>query len=127
MKSIVISALIVMLSFNTAKAEYYDGNKLRDHCLVEHVYERNPDALNETMWLYLGTCFGNINGVMSFLREFGLSMNQSKVCLPATISSGQAIKVVRKYLDANPERLHESASSLIYAALYEAYACEPEN
>ena len=45
-------------------------------------------------------------------------------CSSSSVTVGQIVKVVSKYLENNPEKLHLSASSLIMAALMQAFPCE---
>ena len=130
MKAFVITILITIAMFptNDLMADFYDGNKLYKDCTPNVLLNQGrTDLLNETMWFAVGMCTGNIIGVMGFLSEYGQQISVPQVCLPDTMEAGQAIKVVFKYLEENPEKLHQSAGSLIYAALYKAYSCEREN
>ena len=40
------------------------------------------------------------------------------------VITGQIKKIVVKYLNDNPENLHNTASSLVQVALFEAFPCE---
>jgi hypothetical protein len=45
-------------------------------------------------------------------------------CLPIEgVTAGQAIRIVTKYLNAHPERLHRDAHILVVEALREAFPC----
>ena len=44
------------------------------------------------------------------------------VVLPDEVSAGQLLNIVRKYLNENPHKTHESAAELVKAAIYTAFA-----
>jgi hypothetical protein len=44
-------------------------------------------------------------------------------CVPITVTAGQAVRVVVKYIDARPERQHESFRKLAVEAIREAWPC----
>jgi len=45
-------------------------------------------------------------------------------CIPAEVSFNEAAKVVIKYLNDHPEKLHMADTVLIRTALVEAYPCK---
>ena len=45
-------------------------------------------------------------------------------CIPKNVGTTQLRKVVIKGLNENPERLHHSASSLVFNIFYEAFPCD---
>jgi len=49
---------------------------------------------------------------------------KSHLCIPDNVTLGQTAKIVSKFLEENPEHLHQPAQSLVYAALYIAFPCE---
>jgi Rap1a immunity proteins len=45
-------------------------------------------------------------------------------CVPPTATIGQMVRVVVKYIDQRPERLHEQFTVLAYEALKAAWPCK---
>jgi hypothetical protein len=45
-------------------------------------------------------------------------------CAPDGVTNGQIFKVVFKYLNNNPEKLHETKSVLVAQALKKAFPCD---
>ena len=46
-----------------------------------------------------------------------------KICLPPSVTNFQAVRVVVKYIDARPERLHENFKALAGEALRAVWPC----
>jgi len=93
---------------------YTNGNDLRDQCGA---------ALEKQTGARAGLCVGYINAY----RELAAMLPESagiKLCLPAPgVGNEQFIKIVLKYLDQHPEKLHLPAAQLIYDATDEAFPC----
>lgn len=91
-----------------------DGNKLLQQCTA---------ALDEKVSdpLYAGYCFGYIEGV-----RMAISVYSPKVfCLPSGgITNGQAVRVVKKYLEDHPAKLHLDSFVLTVVSFKEAYPCK---
>ena len=45
-------------------------------------------------------------------------------CLPKRAQPDQALQVVMRYLEAHPEKLRFTASSLVSVALWEGFPCD---
>ena len=63
-----------------------------------------------------GVCAGQINALMDLANELGL-------CAPAGMTSGQAYRVVVKYIDNHPALQNEMFTELAWEALRKAWAC----
>ena len=102
-----------LLSANTHadSGAFFDGFTLLKYC---QSYD-----LNEA-----GMCGGYIAGVKDTTELWesweGFS---SSVCVPDTASIGQLAMVVLKYMEANPELLHNAAQSLVADSYIEAFPC----
>jgi hypothetical protein len=57
-------------------------------------------------------------GIVSTLLDL-----DPKICLPPSVTNFQAVRVVVKYIDARPERLHENFKALAGEALRAAWPC----
>lgn len=102
-----VAAAVVMLSSWQAVAYpvFQTGNELFMKC------ENN-------VWIDEGFCNGFVSGVADTL-----SMTGKAVCFPANVTVGQAQAVVVSYLRIHPQDRHLAASSLVAAALKEAFPC----
>ena len=106
----ILAFTAVMLSANSAFADYYSGNKLLEYC--------NPDSSERDI------CTGYVAGIRGAIDTWKIWENiDSGICVPKEISLGQSIKVVVKYLEANPGKLHLSASSYVLNAFIDAFPC----
>ena len=62
-----------------------------------------------------GRCTGIVKGLLFAAFD---------VCKPARTTQGQAVRVVVKYIDDRPERLHENFKTLAAEALQAAWPCK---
>jgi hypothetical protein len=107
----MLAITIAMLSANSAFADYYSGNKLLEYC--------NPNSARRDI------CTGYVAGTRGAIDTWKIWENiDSGICVPKEVSLGQSIQVVVKYLEANPGKLHLSASSNVLNAFIETYPCE---
>jgi hypothetical protein len=61
-----------------------------------------------------GICAGKVEGVWSFATG---------ICSPSEATMGQAIRVVARYIDERPARLHENFMILARDAMRESWPC----
>ncbi len=61
-----------------------------------------------------GLCAGKVEAVGVFARG---------ICLPAEVTVGQMIRVVTRYIDERPARLHEDFMALAEEAMRQAWPC----
>jgi uncharacterized protein YoaH (UPF0181 family) len=66
---------------------------------------------------------------MLMATDKGINLKSSNTvvlsCFPTEgMTSGQAVRIVTKYLNARPERLHHDAHVLVIEALQEAFPCK---
>jgi len=50
--------------------------------------------------------------------------NAEHYCVPVEVSNGQAFKIVKKWLDDNPAKLHWRADTIIHVAFLQAFPCK---
>ncbi|KRQ92548.1 Rap1a/Tai family immunity protein [Bradyrhizobium valentinum] len=62
-----------------------------------------------------GLCDGTINAVI-FVKD--------DICMPEGVSREQATRVVVRYFEVHPERLHLEGVTLVETALREAWPCQ---
>ena len=105
-----------------------DGNLLLKQCqaFLDTPILATPNLAYEN-GLAAGACMGYMTGV----RDNSLRLNEVlKVaksdlgyCLPKPLDGNQLIRVIVKYLEDNPAKLHTIAAPLVKAAFMEAFPC----
>lgn len=84
-----------------AKADFYDGNEVHNHCIADAIYSQ-------------GICQGYIVGVWD-------NSDVDKVCPAPGARLGQIVDVAKSYLRNHPEERHFAAESLIRHAFETAF------
>lgn len=100
-----------------AQATPDSGNTLLQACKVftnRSKWSSNSEAAST------GQCLGVIGTVLSFRSQFG-------ICVPAGGNTGQAMRIVVKYMDENPDKTHEPLAFLAVYALQAAWPCEKKS
>jgi len=95
----------------------YDGTDLLDYC---------SEYINYKGDMEFGLCMGFVLGVRDTPRALwsGYSLAKRIFCLPEGVAPQQEVRVVVKYLEDNPAKLHESAAVLVMGALSGAFPCK---
>ena len=123
----MLLCVLSQTSFLRAEVKGLDGNELLSMC--EGVNQLR-DQTQSAMTVQNSYCLGYVNGVMSMATDqattFEHSPHRSSLpCTPAEgVTTGQAARVVTKYLDSHPERLHLRAYLLVVEAMREAFPCK---
>lgn len=97
-----------------------DGNDLLKWC---------KNASSDTPEIQSSFTAGFCLGTMQTVGELTPFINDGlgpgfKICPPSEITNGQAARVVVKYIQQNPEKLHLNATTLTIMALQNAYPCK---
>jgi hypothetical protein len=118
MKSIMTAALMVLAITTAGAAEdpRFSANYLFPDCKA-FAEEPPGSPLNFRM----GRCAGIIEGLV-YLRDNSSALGFC-VAFPATVSLSQAARVVVRYIEARPQRMHESFARLAMEALHDGWPC----
>jgi len=112
------------VSFADVRAVTLDGNTLLPQC-EDAVRIANDNTLG--LDADASYCLGFITGIMTMTDEVQTA-NPKYAKLPCypdgTMTAGQAARVVTKYLNSHPEKLHRDAHILVIEALREAFPCK---
>lgn len=108
-----------------------DGNDLLSKCRpFFDDFEGHPDTTTTPNQNFdSGYCVGYVAGVLDLEATWdSVEEKSSKIrhfCVPGDgIPGGQVLRILKKWLDKNPEKLHWRADSIIHAALLEAFPCK---
>ncbi len=104
---------VLMMFAECSYADFINGNTLAKE-MVE--YEKS-DNDNSTSMYSVGKYHGYITGV-------GDATAGIIWCPTGNVTIGQVLKIVSKYLNNNPEKLHLEASGLVEEALKNAFPCK---
>ena len=82
---------------------------------------------SDSLAMDMGTCFEYVEAITRntwFYQQMG---SKTVFCPPETnISNGQAVRILIRYLEQNPEILHKLAFLLANGAFMEAFPCQAE-
>lgn len=79
---------------------------------------------SDEVWNY-AACDGYIMAIDDYQETLVAwsNLDEPFFCAPAKASSSQLVKVVTKYLNEHPEKLHFGAGGLVANALQDAFPC----
>lgn len=122
-----ILALLATLPL-VARAGSDDGNQLLSDCKMMLRIADGETLSKETLGNIhrAASCVGRMQGITttSTMYEASGRMKERLICLPPEgINNGQAGRVVVKYLESNPEKLHKNGTILAFFAIAEAFPC----
>ena len=69
-----------------------------------------------------GACVGAV--LTQLFNAYAARPDTTGSCPPETVTAEQGVRVVVAYLEANPQRLHESFNWLVVYALQQAWPCK---
>ena len=99
-----------------------DGRTLLEHC-------GNGLRVIDTSTNHLfdgGYCMAYIRGFADGYTLAGSKRPvEEQICVPASVSLEQLMRVMKKYLEDNPNKLHQNAAILTSSALRNAFPCAP--
>lgn len=117
MKTILSFVLLAGLAVAQQTGHTTTGTDFRDQCEAAIHHETDIKA---------GLCIGFLNAYQQLAEMLPPSASVKLECWPNGATPVQIAKIVTKYLDAHPEKLHLPAAQLIYDATYEAFPCPAE-
>ena len=103
------------------------GTTLQERCKA---INKSIDDRSRIEELGLSECLGYIRGALDVFSAWKQIEGKSTVpgvrgmCVPDSVSTGQAAKVVMKWLDEHPEKLHFNGETVILMSCREAFPCK---
>lgn len=98
-----------------------DGNQLLSEC--QSVIDTNEKGKNIHDAFGEGYCLGLLQGFSEMNSFYKIMKGNSFFCIPKEVTLLQKTKVVIKYLNENPNKLHKNESFLVHFAFSEAFPC----
>jgi len=131
-KGKTIGALVIGLILLSSHTAFCDGNELLSQCnMAIAILDDAKGSSDLTDTAHMGFCLGVMSGVMGLNRYYQNLYDQIEYkgillfCIPESgIHNGQAARIAVKYMNEHPERLHEHAMRLVFAAFLEAFPCK---
>ena len=130
MKTAVIVAgfFLFLPSAANAASSQMDGNAILEKC--EPLWSHKPMARGSKVELDAVYCKGYLDGLLdSQAMEFATNRDNrgqtGTYCRPENAVNGQVYKVLKKWLDENPDKLHWRADTIVRYALRDAFPCNP--
>lgn len=122
--------LVILLSTACWGQDSNDGNNLLQRC-NEAVRQAETNFRNTTLdaeW-----CLGYVGGFVDSLDAVEMyesadfeeykSNRRALICFPEDSTIGQDIRIVVKFLQDHPEKLHYRERNLVFMALQQAFPC----
>lgn len=123
------SAISIWAMHTSADSFFLTGNELQRHCKM-------GETDGATSFIPFGTCIGYLQGVADTIESHHASnltggysaihFTYRDVCVPPGVEAGQIKRVWMNWADKNPEKLHNTASSLVMSAFAEAWPCNSQ-
>lgn len=86
----------------------------------------SEDAPAEQRLRFL-SCISYVDGAHDMLRMLSDGLELRIICTPkAGLSTDQTVRIVLKWIEQHPERMHQTARVAVFSALQEAFPCKPK-
>lgn len=125
--------LLLVLLYSATAAPVQDGNRLLRACTLAMRFMDSPQAQEQALGkphqaLEAGYCLGLLRGLTNMNMVWQQYTKDASMffCVPPESKTGQWMRVVVKYLQEHPERLHEEDIALASLALTSAFPCLPK-
>jgi Rap1a immunity proteins len=128
MKFLIVLCTLLLPPLAHASSAAMDGNDMLTKCRTlwtdGHQNVTTEEMLDGTF------CAGYVSGVLD-ARAMQFAMDKAdhvkgrnKYCRPSEVTNGQVFRVLKKWLDDNPDKLHQRADTIIFVAMQEAFPCQ---
>lgn len=117
MKALVLATALLCVS-GFASAGFYTGNDLKKWIDADGRMERSAGTADDSQEQMLFDGY-----VLGVFDAAGIALS----CPPSNLRGRQVLAIVKKYVDASPEKWGESAAGLVISSLKGAFPCgEPQ-
>jgi hypothetical protein len=127
MKNAILLGVLLLPLLCHASTAQMDGNDLLEKCRPWWM-DTNNQPFSMTEALNTGFCAGYVAGVTDVEAVWsGVEKGTSKAthyCMPKEATNKQVLRILKKWLDNNPDKLHLRADTIIHMALLAAFPCK---
>ena len=124
---LLVTIFVFALFESSSSHALVTGNELLSNCTKALSVIKDPlsSAQNSKSDAFdTASCISYIEGAVDgIVVADRLVEDRSIFCRPKGVNNGQLVRVVVKYLEENPESLHEWQFNLVLKALIEAFPC----
>lgn len=132
MKLTMLLCFLLVAVLAHASSAAMDGNDLLKKC--HPLWSDDPSASISTGEMLESTfCAGYVSGVLD-ARAMQFAMDKAdhvqgrrQYCRPAEVSNSQVFRILKKWLENNPDKLHQRADTIIFVAMLEAFPCSQQD
>ncbi|MGD0905452.1 MAG: Rap1a/Tai family immunity protein [Terracidiphilus sp.] len=124
LRSLTLLALVLCAVAAFSVDEHYvDDNELLSKCSSTIKFLDN-EKLSSSEMQDAGWCLGYVNGVADGMEMATATGSIAKLyCIPEGVTTGQAVRVLVKWLRSHPEKLHQSRV-LVVVSWADAFPCK---
>lgn len=103
-----------------------DGNDLLTKCKAA-VDAMDGRGVSDKGMTVAPECLAFVGGFLDGIGASEKGDPQHILCFPEGVKLGQAVRVVERWLDEHPEKLHQTASACLFQALHSTFGCRPSD
>ena len=107
-----------------------DGNEMLEKCkpFFNDISGTPNTTMTNTERINMGYCAGYLSGVTDVEAMWrvveGATSRSTHYCMHEDVTNEQVLRILKKWLDKNPDKLHWRADDIIHAALLDAFPCK---
>ena len=106
---VLVAAIVTSCAASFAEEDFRSANATMPGCREAEKYDSPAGAFKR------GRCMGTVSTLIDV---------DPTICVPSGVTNFQAVRVVVKYIDGRPARLHENFKVLAGEALRAAWPCK---
>lgn len=112
----LLAVAVLMVSASPVRSQdSSSGNGMLQPC---------KEALQKKPGVMQGYCVGTVAAVLYFAQAFE---SQLRYCRPNAAGNEQGLRVLVRYLETNPDKLHLDIRILTLQAFHQAWPCKQES
>jgi len=113
---------IAALTMTTATPAFAQQDLGTGNAMLKHCKAVLADS-NTGSRVAKGVCIGNVDAILSLGKILPGASGRGAICAPDGVTRSQALQVVVRYMEKNPQMLQTKFVPLALTALSEAWPC----
>jgi hypothetical protein len=98
------------------------GNGFLETC--KHVDDEYDSRYSSDVFVCLGFVQGFVQGIYVSDEFRGVTLDKRMTCPPEEVTTGQFVRIIKKYIDEHPEKAHMGTRYLASEVLIQAFPCK---